>query len=145
MTVCKRFLFSALLLFAITLSVTFIDMSAGRAWALPQTNAPAYAPANPTSDATVIQGVNTAGTVRVNNMANLEYWVGMTAEGIRVIFCVYGLWLMIKTLRDKSAIKGKKLFGLAKSVALLALGVLAPIMIDQMLFGARGCGLVLFD
>jgi hypothetical protein len=36
-------------------------------------------------DATVIQGVNTAGTVRVNNLANLEALLNIIANGMEIL------------------------------------------------------------
>lgn len=42
------------------------------------------------SDATVIMGVNTAGTVRVNNLANLEALLNIIANGMEILGIAWG-------------------------------------------------------
>jgi hypothetical protein len=42
------------------------------------------------SDATVITGVNTAGTVRVNNLANLEALLNIIANGMEILGIAWG-------------------------------------------------------
>ena len=42
------------------------------------------------ADATVIQGVNTAGTVRVNNLANLEALLNISANGMEILGIAWG-------------------------------------------------------
>lgn len=42
-------------------------------------------------DATVIMGINTAGTVRVNNLANLEALLNIVANGIELVGVLFGL------------------------------------------------------
>jgi hypothetical protein len=42
------------------------------------------------SDATVISGVNTAGTVRVNNLANLEALLNIIANGMEILGIAWG-------------------------------------------------------
>ncbi len=41
-------------------------------------------------DATVIQGVNTSGTVRVNNLANLEALLNIIANGMEILGIAWG-------------------------------------------------------
>ena len=41
-------------------------------------------------DATVISGVNTAGTVRVNNLANLEALLNIVANGMEILGIAWG-------------------------------------------------------
>jgi len=41
-------------------------------------------------DATVIEGVNTAGTVRVNNLANLEALLNIIANGMEILGIAWG-------------------------------------------------------
>jgi hypothetical protein len=41
-------------------------------------------------DATVISGVNTAGTVRVNNLANLEALLNIIANGMEILGIAWG-------------------------------------------------------
>ena len=42
------------------------------------------------SDATVIYGINTAGTVRVNNLANLEALLNIIANGMEILGIAWG-------------------------------------------------------
>lgn len=42
------------------------------------------------TDATVIEGVNTAGTVRVNNLANLEALLNIIANGMEILGIAWG-------------------------------------------------------
>lgn len=41
-------------------------------------------------DATVVQGINTAGTVRVNNLANLEALLNIIANGMEILGIAWG-------------------------------------------------------
>ena len=42
------------------------------------------------TDATVISGINTAGTVRVNNLANLEALLNIIANGMEILGIAWG-------------------------------------------------------
>lgn len=42
------------------------------------------------ADATVISGINTAGTVRVNNLANLEALMNIIANGMEILGIAWG-------------------------------------------------------
>ena len=42
------------------------------------------------ADATIIMGVNTAGTVRVNNLANLEALLNIIANGMEILGIAWG-------------------------------------------------------
>lgn len=42
------------------------------------------------ADATVIRGVNTAGTVRVNNLANMEALLNIIANGMEILGIAWG-------------------------------------------------------
>lgn len=42
------------------------------------------------ADATVIMGINTAGTVRVNNLANLEALLNIIANGMEILGIAWG-------------------------------------------------------
>jgi hypothetical protein len=48
-----------------------------------------------TGDATVIQGVNTTGTVRVNNLASLEALLNILANGMEIFGLAWGLPMII--------------------------------------------------
>jgi hypothetical protein len=42
------------------------------------------------NDATIVQGVNTAGTVRVNNLANLEALLNIICNGMEILGIAWG-------------------------------------------------------
>jgi len=42
------------------------------------------------NEATVVQGINTAGTVRVNNLANLEALLNIIANGMEILGIAWG-------------------------------------------------------
>ncbi len=50
------------------------------------------------ADATYITGINTAGTVRVNNMANLEAMLSIFANGFEILGVLYGGALAVKAI-----------------------------------------------
>lgn len=56
-------------------------------------------------DATVIQGTNTAGTVRVNNLANLEALLNILANGFEILGVGFGLLCMIMAFLCKTPAK----------------------------------------
>jgi Ca-activated chloride channel homolog len=92
------------------------------------------------NDVTVIQGVNTAGTVRVNNMANLEAMLNILANFLEILGIACGGTLVV--LGFKSGSEGKLaatkivLFGLL----LVASGVACPGVINWLLSGVRDAG-----
>ena len=52
-------------------------------------------------DATVVSGVNTAGTVRVNNLANLEALLNIIANGMEILGIAWGGPTMIMGFMHK--------------------------------------------
>ncbi|MBY0551471.1 MAG: hypothetical protein K2W95_29590 [Candidatus Obscuribacterales bacterium] len=58
------------------------------------------------ADATVIQGVSTAGIVRVNNLARLEALLNIVANGIEVLGLCWGLPMMIVGVLNLSSKAG---------------------------------------
>ncbi len=58
-------------------------------------------------DATVIQGVNTSGTVRINNLANVEAMLNIVANGVEIIGIALGLIAMATGVLKNSA-EGKE-------------------------------------
>lgn len=54
-------------------------------------------------DATVIMGVNTAGTVRVNNLANLEALLNIIANGMEILAIAWGGPTMIMGFMNMAA------------------------------------------
>lgn len=74
------------------------------------------------SDTTYITGVNTAATVRVNNIANLEAMLNIFANGIEILGIVYGGALAVRAIF--SIASGTQKEGNASCHARLAVGVM---------------------
>ncbi len=77
------------------------------------------------SDSTVIAGVNTAGTVRACNLANLEALLNIVGNGCEVLGIVVGVVLLLFLFRAENAVKRKKI--LLQSILSISLGLaIAP-------------------
>jgi len=91
-------------------------------------------------DATVVQGTNTAGTVRVNNLANLEALLNIIANGMEILGIAWGGPTMIMGFMDMAsgahAIK-KVLFGAAGVTG----GLATPGVINWLVASARDANL----
>lgn len=91
------------------------------------------------TDPMLLQGVNTAGTVRVNMLANLEALLNICANGAQFIGIIWGaflLWACVRKLRQPG-------FGRALAFAMLPiiLGVCTPGSINWVVATARDAGL----
>lgn len=98
-------------------------------------------------DATYITGINTAGTVRVNNMANLEAMLNIMANGIEILGLLLGGALASKAIFAMAQGSPKETNGLPHS-ARLAYGILAiagglavPGMVNWLVASARDANL----
>jgi hypothetical protein len=93
------------------------------------------------ADATIIQGVNTSGTVRVNNLANLEAVLNIFANGVEILCIAWGGATMVIGFRCMS--RGDH--GGAKQVLLGAIivlfGLATPGCINWLVAGARDANL----
>jgi hypothetical protein len=90
-------------------------------------------------DATVIQGVNTAGTVRVNNLANLEALLNILANGFEVFGLAYGIpCIAIGLMRFSSPAGTVRLLVGGSSIAL---GLATPGAINWLVASARDANL----
>ncbi len=92
-------------------------------------------------DATVIQGVNTAGTVRVNNLANLEALLNIIANGMEILGIAWGgptmiMGFMHMAAGSQDAMK-KVLFGAAGVTG----GLATPGCINWLVASARDAAL----
>lgn len=91
------------------------------------------------TDPTLLQGVNTAGAVRVNMLANLESLLNICANGAQLTGIIWGaflLWACVRKLRQPG-------FGRAFAFAMLPiiLGVCTPGSINWVVATARDAGL----
>ncbi len=108
---------------------------------------PAFAqnPAGPIGpqglDTNVIEGINTAGTVRVNMLANFESLVNITANGAEVIGIIWASILLVSVYRcmTKNARQDKK--RLAFGISIFALALAIPGLVNWLLASARDANL----
>src|SRR5271167_3106432 len=73
------------------------------------------------TDATVVQGVNTAGTVRVNNLANLEALLNVIANLVEIVGLGSGLFLTITGISSKTKESCVRRTAIGIAVALVGL------------------------
>jgi hypothetical protein len=88
------------------------------------------------SDCTVIQGVNTAGTVRVNNLANIETALTILANSAELLGLVLGGGTIVSAL-----MKGFKGRRFAYGVAMIMLGLATPGILNWFVASGRDSGL----
>jgi len=93
------------------------------------------------NDATVISGINTAGTVRVNNLANLEALLNIIANGMEILGIAWGgptiiSGFMCMAARTSGALK-RVLFGAAGTVG----GLATPGVINWLVASSRDANL----
>jgi hypothetical protein len=100
------------------------------------------------SDATYVTGVNTAGTVRVNNLANLEALLNIVANGSELLGLLGGLALAgVASVNVPLAQKlvGTKMLGkksiIAIGVAMIVGGLCIPGSINWLVASARDANL----
>ena len=96
------------------------------------------------ADATYVTGLNTAGTVRVNNLANLEALLNLIANGSEIGALIAGLGFAISgfmTAADGKRDKGKMARRLAIGVAIIVVGMSIPGCINWLVASARDANL----
>lgn len=98
------------------------------------------------SDATLIMGVNTAGTVRVNNLANLEALLNIVANLMELGSIFLGGLLLLHGifLRGRVAIMGVEISPFVRisiGVAICLLGLMTPGLINWFVASARDANL----
>ncbi|MDP3509755.1 MAG: VIT and VWA domain-containing protein [Candidatus Melainabacteria bacterium] len=85
------------------------------------------------SESTVVNGVNTAGTVRVNYLADLEAQANLIANAIEILGIGWGsCTLTMCLLRGKSAHQGRRTKLIAAVIA-IAIGLAAPVGLNWFL------------
>ena len=93
-------------------------------------------------DATYVTGINTAGTVRVNNLANLEALLNIIANGCELLFMSIGVVMIVSALIN---IAKKNAMGTARQigvgVACAIIGLATPGVINWLVASARDANL----
>ena len=97
-------------------------------------------------DATAIQGINTAGTVRVNNLANLEALLNMVASSIEILGLATGGLILasicFKAERESNSIfKSSWSTKLAVGLVIIAASLSTPGVINYFVASARDANL----
>lgn len=95
-------------------------------------------------DATVIQGVNTSGTVRVNNLANLEALINVVANLIQVIGFSLSAFLLSESIVNKGLHAPVRLSRFRTAILasiVAALAISAPGMVNLVISWMRDCSL----
>src|SRR5215467_14887260 len=92
-------------------------------------------------DATVVQGISTGGTVRVNNLANLEALLNIIANGMEILGIAWGgptmiMGFMFMAAGSQGAMK-RVLFGACGTVG----GLATPGCINWLVASARDANL----
>ncbi len=92
-------------------------------------------------EATVVQGVNTAGTVRVNNLANMEALLNIIANGMEILGIAWGgptmIWGFMHMAAGSHQAMKKVLFGAAGVTG----GLATPGCINWLVASARDAAL----
>jgi len=98
------------------------------------------------ADATYVTGVYTAGTIRVNNLANLEAMLNILANGLEMFGVAGGALLALNACTRSSGM----LFGitnvsrrkrLAIAAILVLIGLSVPGLVNSLVASARDCNL----
>ncbi|MBX9771542.1 MAG: hypothetical protein K2X29_09240 [Candidatus Obscuribacterales bacterium] len=92
-------------------------------------------------DATEIRGVNTAGTVRVNNLANLEALLNIIANGLEILGIAWGGPTMIWGFMHMAAGTQDALKRVLKGAAGVTGGLATPGAINWLVASARDANL----
>jgi hypothetical protein len=97
---------------------------------------------------TYVSGVNTAGTVRVNNLANLEAMLNILTNMFELLAIVYGLGVIVQAVLFRTAYAG--FFGLKGApvpvmvifgVVIVAAGLACPGVVNWFVASARDANL----
>ena len=93
------------------------------------------------ADATVVQGVNTAGTVRVNNLANLEALLNIIANGMEILGIAWGGPTMIMGFMHMAAGSNDAMKKVMFGAAGVTGGLATPGAINWLVASARDAAL----
>jgi hypothetical protein len=93
------------------------------------------------ADATVITGVNTAGTVRVNNLANLEALLNIIANGMEILGIAWGGPTMIMGFMHMAAGSQDAMKRVLWGAGGVTGGLATPGCINWLVASARDAGL----
>jgi hypothetical protein len=110
-----------------------------------QKRKPTEAKSAPTAETTVAQGVNTAGTVRVNNFMWVEPTVNFLFNTGEVCGLLFGAYLIFTAFASNLPTKSKRVRRAILGISLMLLGVLLPGTANWIFSGGRCGDVVLFN
>ncbi|HND69201.1 MAG TPA: hypothetical protein PL112_20515, partial [Candidatus Obscuribacter sp.] len=87
-------------------------------------------------ESSVVQGVNTAGTVRVNNLADIEALLNVLANGIAIIGSILGLTTIVK-----ACLRGFQSKSFVMGLSMIVIGLASPGVINWLVATARDSAL----
>jgi Ca-activated chloride channel family protein len=93
------------------------------------------------ADATVIQGVNTSGTVRVNNLANMEAVLNIMVNGMEILGIAWGGSTMVIGIRRMRRDGQRGLNKVLLGALVVMSGLAAPGAINWLVATARDAGI----
>jgi hypothetical protein len=93
------------------------------------------------ADATVVYGVNTAGNVRVNNLANLEALVNIVSNLLECIGLIYGGVALYIAYMNRKTNRAKAKGLIAKAMTVVALAVMIVPTMNWLIASARDANL----
>jgi hypothetical protein len=92
-------------------------------------------------DMTVIQGVNTAGTIRVNNLGCLEALINIIANGTQVVGIIWASVILVTVRRCMKNSSRKAKVRLVIGLVVLAIALSTPAMFNWLVASARDANL----
>lgn len=104
----------------------------------PMANVGASRPSGP--EATVIQGVNTAGTVRVSNLANLESYLNIVANVGEIAGVLIGGIFMLGALTRTQDSTKRRIINAVIGIVIGAAGLSLVGVINSLLMSTTSCG-----
>lgn len=109
-----------------------------------QNRMPTETTSAPTAQPATVQGINTAGTVRVNNFTWVEPTVNFTATTGEVCGLLFGAYLIFTAFANNLPTKSKRVRRALLGISIMLLGVVLPGTANW--FVAGSCGdVVLFN
>lgn len=93
-----------------------------------------------TASSAVFPGVNTAGPVKIESLANLEKAIDFGTTLTEVLGILLGLYYLLKAPMTEGATRGQKTRGYIVGTSLILLGLAAPGLVNFVLNFGHGCG-----
>lgn len=96
---------------------------------------------SPQAEYTIVQGVNTAGTVRVNNLANVEAVMNISAIMLQILSVLFGAFKILQGAKAGMTPSGLRRGRTAIGIAIVAIGLSIPSIVTWFIQTARDSAL----